>query len=246
MSDVEIRNPHSILAALESRPKEVLSIVLPKELSGAWKEVEKKASALNVKLEDSAKTSQKGKNRKQMKEEGGRIGGGTARVRPKEGVSLETLFSDAKEGDVWLALDSLQDPRNIGAIFRTAAFYGVRGILLTQARSASLGGAVYDVAAGGMESVPYSVHANLQNAFQTAKEKGLWILGTSENSSDNLSQFSNDRSWLLVLGNEESGLRRLTLENCDVACKIAAKGKVQSLNVSVAAGIVMAHFLGVS
>ena len=68
-------------------------------------------------------------------------------------------------------------------------------------------------------------------------DEGLWILGTSEHAHDNLDKIERDRPWLLVLGNEEKGMRRLTEESCDVLCKIAPQGKVTSLNVSVAAGI---------
>jgi 23S rRNA (guanosine2251-2'-O)-methyltransferase len=162
-------------------------------------------------------------------------------VKEKTAVSAEELFAHAKDRadgkGLWLALDSLQDPHNVGAIFRTAAFFGVQGIMLTQERSAPLSAAAYDVASGGLEYVPFTLQTNLQRGFEVAKEAGLWILGTSEHSPDSLSSIQKDRPWLLVLGNEEHGMRRLTQEACDLLCKIPPAGRVTSLNVSVAAGI---------
>ena len=179
------------------------------------------------------------------KEEGGRVGAAEAGVKERKSLSVEELFKGArerKEGKgLWLALDCLQDPHNVGAIFRTAAFFGVEGILLTQERSAPLSSTVYDVASGGMEYVPFTLQINLQRAFEVAKEAGLWILGTSEHAKDDLSAIQRDRPWLLVLGNEEKGLRRLTEESCDLLCQIRPKGGVGSLNVSVAAGIAISR-----
>ncbi len=81
------------------------------------------------------------------------------------------------------------------------------------------------------------MQVNLQRAFEVAKENGLWILGTSEHAKESLRTIDRDRPWLLVLGNEEKGMRRLTEEACDVLCQIPPQGQVTSLNVSVAAGI---------
>jgi 23S rRNA (guanosine2251-2'-O)-methyltransferase len=178
--------------------------------------------------------------------DGGRLSSGEARVRESEGISLEALFSGARdraEGKgLWLALDSLQDPQNLGALFRAAAFFGVEGILLTQERSAPLTATVYDIACGGLESVPFTLQVNLQRAFEKAKAEGLWILGTSEHAKESLFKVQRDRPWLLVVGNEEKGMRRLTEESCDMLCSIPAQSNiVTSLNVSVAAGIAIAH-----
>lgn len=171
----------------------------------------------------------------------GRISVAEATLKDKEPVSVEELFANAPDRaggkGLWLALDSLQDPHNVGAIFRAASFFGVQGILMTQERSAPLTGTAYDVSSGGIEYVPYTSQVNLQRAFEVAKEAGLWILGTSEHAKQDFKTITADRPWLLVLGNEEKGMRRLTEESCDVLCKIPAKGGVTSLNVSVAAGI---------
>jgi 23S rRNA (guanosine2251-2'-O)-methyltransferase len=173
------------------------------------------------------------------------MGQAEAQVLERKSMSPEELFKDATKRaqgrGIWLALDGLQDPHNVGAIFRTAAFFGVQGILLTQDRSAPLTGTVYDVATGGMEQVPFASLASIQHGFHIAKDAGLWILGTSEHVSDDYRQIQKDRPWLLVLGNEEKGMRRLTEEACDVLCGIAPLGAVTSLNVSVAAGVLISN-----
>ena len=162
----------------------------------------------------------------------------------KPSTSLEKMFDgiDASSRGVWLALDCLQDPQNIGAIFRSAAFFGAKGVLFTTERSAPMTGTVYDISSGGVEAVPFVPVINLQRAFEKAKEAGLWILGTSEHTKESLFKLKNDRPWLLVIGNEEKGIRQLTEKSCDMMCTIPSKGSVvTSLNVSVATGIVLGH-----
>jgi 23S rRNA (guanosine2251-2'-O)-methyltransferase len=175
---------------------------------------------------------------------GGRESAHGALIKPKSPGALELLFSGIDENTrgVWLALDSLQDPQNIGAIFRSAAFFGIRGIILTTERSAPMTATVYDIASGGVEDIPHVPVINLQRAFEKAKDAGLWILGTSEHARESVKTLKNDRPWLLVMGNEEKGIRRLTEEACDMMCTIPGTGKgVSSLNVSVATGVLLSH-----
>ncbi|HTL12438.1 MAG TPA: RNA methyltransferase [Bdellovibrionota bacterium] len=238
-----------MLAALQRRPKDVVRVSVPAK-SEAWAEVAKAAQKAGVQVSgeggDGARDRDRGRRQGRPGDRDrsapGRTGGAMALVRETEGVALESLFEGAESGGVWLALDCIQDPQNVGAIFRTAAFFGIRGIVLTQERSAPLTGTAFDVASGGMEWVPFTVQANLGHAMEVAKEAGLWILGTSEHAPGPLSEVDRDRAWLVVLGNEEKGIRRLTEERCDQLCSIPCAGKVTSLNVSVAAGILMAHF----
>lgn len=245
---IQIRNPHSVLAALEARPQDFIEIIVPQSVASgsergsadAWAKVVSVARLRKIPIR-SAPKSQQQQGRGGHREEGGRTSSTYAMVKERQPLSVEELFEGANEKaggkGLWIALDSLQDPQNIGAIFRAASFFGVQGILLTQERSAPISSTVYDVASGGVESVPFAMHVNLQQAFKVAKDAGLWILGTSEHAHDDISKIERDRPWLLVLGNEEKGIRRLTEENCDVLCRISARGDVTSLNVSVAAGI---------
>ena len=244
--NLQLRNPHSVLAALARRPQDVLEVsVLGSRLSPAWDDVLAQAEDARIPIVRRAESRQHKQRRKnKANEQGGRTGAAEATVKPSPEVELEAFWRPAGEDDtatgLWLALDCLQDPHNVGAIFRTAAFFGVKGIVLSKDRSAPLNGTVYDVSSGGMESVPYCVQPNLTRALQQAKKNDMWVLGTSEHAERDIAEVSLDRRWLLVLGNEEKGLRRLTLETCDDICRLTPRGEVTSLNVSVAAGILIA------
>jgi 23S rRNA (guanosine2251-2'-O)-methyltransferase len=259
MSELFIRNPHSILAALKSRPKEVLEITLPKDKKDdVWDEIEALAIEHRIRnggaggggggrgdsRRSSGRNDTRDRGERSQPVAGGRESGHGATIKPKAPISIEDLFDgiDTSTRGVWLALDSLQDPQNIGAIFRASAFFGIKGIILTQERSAPMTGTVYDIASGGVDCVPYVSVVNLQRAFEKAKDAGLWILGTSEHEKQSVKTLKNDRPWLLVMGNEEKGIRRLTEESCDMMCTIPnAGGGVTSLNVAVATGILLSH-----
>jgi 23S rRNA (guanosine2251-2'-O)-methyltransferase len=215
-----IKNPHSILAVIEERPKDILDLVISSQ--GDWSQVEN--AARNAKLRM------------------GVSGAPGAKVKEKEAVSCEELFqTDSDSYGIWLALDTLQDPQNVGAIFRSASFFGVRGIVMTERRSAPISGTVYDIASGGVEYVPFAIESNLSQVISLAKDQDLWIMGASEHATQELSEIKLDRNWLVIVGNEENGLRRLTLDRCDMVTKIPAVGRTTSLNVSVATGILLSH-----
>lgn len=251
-----VKNPHSILAALKSRPKDVLEITPPRDRTdGVWDAIESFAVKHRVRIGTGAPEA-RGRDSRDRNARGGkpkaapigRESGHGAIIRSKPMAAVERLFDDvdASTRGVWLALDCLQDPQNLGAIFRSASFFGVKGIIMTSERSAPMTSTVYDISAGGVESIPYVAVANLQRAFEKAKDAGLWILGTSEHAKEKLQDVQRDRPWLIVVGNEEKGMRRLTEETCDVTCTIPYRGPevgegVTSLNVSVATGILLSH-----
>lgn len=235
------------MAALKHRPDDVREIRVPAgRPQGAWADVADAARSekISVVAQQLDAGSRRGKKTQGKSE---RIGTATAMVCDHPGVAAPgKLLNAAAEPDqndtgLWLALDCLQDPHNVGAIFRTAAFFGVNGILLTKDRSAPMTATVYDVAAGGVESVPFCLVPNLARSLDIANKAGLWLLGTSEHEATSYVDVLPDRQWLLVIGNEEKGLRRLTLDNCDVICGIPPQGDVTSLNASVAAAIMIAR-----
>jgi 23S rRNA (guanosine2251-2'-O)-methyltransferase len=253
---LSLRNPHSILAVFAARPQAVIDVRLPGgRPSDAWREIEELARQHRVPVLHGATRDERRRSRSHREVAGGRGGEAEATIKERPEVPLDTLFSDGHGGPppasaatdragcaarLWLALDQIQDPHNVGAIFRSAAFFGVAGIIVTRDRSAPLNATVYDVASGGIETVPYANPANLARALEVAKKSGLWVLGASEHAETDLRDIDRNRSWVVVLGNEESGLRRLTMETCDELCRIAPRGAVESLNVSVAAGVLMA------
>jgi 23S rRNA (guanosine2251-2'-O)-methyltransferase len=242
---LQLRNPHSVLAVFKARPDAVVELRLSDARpSGAWADVAALAARHRVPVLRQASPA----DRRARPDAPGRRGTSEATVKEKPGVELNELFASAsenpREAALWLALEGIQDPHNVGAVFRSAAFFGVRGIVVTRDRSVPLNATVYDVASGGIECVPFSVQTNLVRAIESAKKAGLWVLGSSEHARDDLAGIDRGRPWLLVLGNEEKGLRRLTLEHCDQICRLTPKGKIGSLNVSVAAGVLMAALTG--
>ncbi len=238
MATLSLRNPHSILAALRHRPADVLDLrVNLKGASDPWLAVTALArehqKPVHLPIVDPDRVVR-------SSTDGGRATGNEATVREISTVSPKTLFNRTDKPGLWLALDHIQDPHNVGAILRTAAFFGVRGVVMTRDQSAPLTAIVYDVASGGVEALPIAVVPNMVQVFEIAKESGLWILGTSEHEARSVSEVDRDRDWLLVLGNEEKGLRRLVSERCDEHCQITSRGEVTSLNVSVACGVLIA------
>ncbi|RLT41091.1 MAG: RNA methyltransferase [Chloroflexi bacterium] len=234
---LDLRNPHAVLAAFESRPADIFSVRLPGgRAPGGWERVAAQAKHFGTPIVEDERADPRRRER-----EGGRAGP-EASVKERAAIGLDALYRrDGEPGGLWLALDSIQDPHNVGSIFRSAAFFGVRGIVMTADRAAPLSAVVYDVASGGVEAVPFAIETNLRRALEAAKAAGLWILGSSEHAERGIEEIPRDRPWLLVLGNEEDGLRRLTLETCDEVCRVAPQGAaVTSLNVAVAAGILIA------
>lgn len=260
-----LKNPHSVMAALQQRPydvKEVRFVSDQSSGSAVWRDVAALARENNVPVVTGGGSRAGGGRRssKQRGQKSERPGIAEAQIVECSEQSLEEIFSSVQPIDgggdsfseqgqkkshgLWLAFDQIQDPHNAGAIFRSAAFFGVRGIILTKDRSAPINSTVYDVACGGVETVPFTQQSNLSRTLQIAKDAGLWILGTSEHADQNAADIPLDRPWLLVLGNEEKGLRRLTKEQCDMTCALKPAGIVTSLNVSVAAGIMIARLSG--
>lgn len=237
-----LKNPHSVLAALETRPEDIFEIYLSsKNVGEAWETVRTIAQELGIKISGDRRQSSRGKKNSPR-----RTGLPEAMLKERPPITSEHIFSEIQKTDLYLALDTIQDPQNLGAIFRTAAFFGVKGIILTRNRSAPLSEVVYDVASGGVEYVPFSIQTNLTRALDFGKERGLWILGTSEQAEIKLEQIKPDRPWFLVLGNEKDGIRRLTRDKCDLVCKIPSKTSFTSLNVSLTAAIFMHKILGTS
>jgi 23S rRNA (guanosine2251-2'-O)-methyltransferase len=213
-------------------------------VNGAWAEVVEAAKSEGIRISNDHRRSEGGGRRQRSEPKTERVGVASAAVREHAGVGLGELLSGAETDSatgLWLALDTLQDPHNVGAIFRTAGFFGIRGVVISRDRSAPLNNTVYDVSAGGMEAVPFCIVPNLSRALDQARKKGLWLLGTSEHASDPVESILPDRSWMIVVGNEEKGLRRLTLDKCDVVCGIPPRGPVTSLNVSVAAAVLISR-----
>ena len=136
-----------------------------------------------------------------------------------------------------LVLDGVQDPHNLGACLRSADASGVDAVIIPRDRSVKLNPTVRKVAAGAAESVPLLEVTNLARCLEQLKQAGVWVYGSSEHADESLYDHDYRGPVALVLGAEGSGLRRLTMESCDHLISLPMRGQVESLNVSVAAGI---------
>ena len=151
-------------------------------------------------------------------------------------VDLDTLF-ERSEKLFLLVLDGVQDPHNLGACLRVADAAGVDAIIAPKDHAVSLTPTVRKVACGAAETVPYIQVTNLARTLRELKDRGIWLYGTAEDAPETVFQVELKRPLALVMGAEGKGLRRLTREHCDYLVKIPMQGSVDSLNVSVAAGI---------
>jgi len=138
-----------------------------------------------------------------------------------------------------VVLDGVEDPRNLGAILRTSECAGVDGVFVPERRAAGLTDVVAKAAAGAMEHVPVSRATNLSRLIEKLKERNVWVVGAAADAQMNYTEWDWTRPSAVVLGGEGAGLHRLVRENCDVLVRIPVRGKIESLNVSVAAGIIL-------
>jgi 23S rRNA (guanosine2251-2'-O)-methyltransferase len=136
-----------------------------------------------------------------------------------------------------LVLDCVQDPHNLGAILRTADAAGVHAVVTTKDKAVGITETVRRVSVGAADHVPFAQVTNLARTMDKLKAAGLWLVGTSERATQAIYQTDLRGPLAIVLGAEEKGMRRLTEENCDFLASIPMAGKVECLNVSVAAGV---------
>ena len=156
-----------------------------------------------------------------------------------EYVDVDEILKPKETEPLILVLDGVEDPRNLGAILRTAECAGTDGIIIPERRAVGLNDTVAKSSAGAIEFVKVAKVANLNRLIEKLKSKNIWVVGTSGDATMDYTEWDWTRPTALVLGAEGSGLHRLVAENCDVLVKIPMYGKIDSLNVSVAAGVVL-------
>ena len=151
---------------------------------------------------------------------------------------LETLVR-GREKPLIVALDSVEDPRNLGAIIRTAVAAGADGIMIPERRAAGLTAAVAHASAGALEHARIARVTNLVRSLLDLKEHGVWVYGFEARAEKSYLDLDYTGSCAIVLGGEGEGLHRLVRESCDLVAHIPLHGPVESLNVSVAAAVVL-------
>lgn len=157
------------------------------------------------------------------------------RPRLDEG-DLEEIVRGNPRG-LYLVLDCLQDPHNLGAILRTADGAGVNAVIAPKDKAVGITDTVRRISVGAADHVPYVTVTNLARVMEMLKEHGIWIVGTSDRATKDLYEMDLTGGLALVTGSEEKGMRRLTEEACDHLVSLPMKGHVDCLNASVATGV---------
>jgi 23S rRNA (guanosine2251-2'-O)-methyltransferase len=231
---------HAVRALLERKPRSILAVKILREPSGRLAELAARLGRLNVPIE------------RVGREVLDRLAGGAAH----QGVIVEAMAeAEFSLGDFEslvlergralrvLVLDGVEDPRNLGACLRTADAAGIDAVVVPRSRSAKLTPAAIKTATGAAETVPVLQAPNLARALAWLKDAGVWVVGADAAAERSLYTAKLEPPVAIVLGGEGRGLRRLTRDLCDELLLIPMAGEVASLNVSVAAGVVLFELL---
>ena len=226
---------HAVLARLRADPGSVLEIFLDETRNDArGKDLVAAAQRAKVRL-----------MRVPTKRLDGFYGGGrhqgvVARVEVKSlADSLDDLLDELQEQPLLLVLDGVTDPHNLGACLRVANAAGAHAVIAPKDRAAGITPSVSKVASGAAEATPYLMVTNLARTLAELKDRNIWIVGADERAEKTLYESNIPEAVAWVLGAEGEGMRRLTRESCDLLVRIPMRGEVESLNVSVAAGVVL-------
>jgi 23S rRNA (guanosine2251-2'-O)-methyltransferase len=152
---------------------------------------------------------------------------------------LKTAVENLSETALFLVLDNVQDPHNLGACLRTADAVGAHGVIITKDNATGITPTVCKVASGAAETMPVYQVTNLSRTLRWLKGQGIWVMGAVGDTTQTAYQADFTLPLALVVGAEGKGLRRLTREQCDVLVKLPMLGQVESLNLSVATGVLL-------
>ena len=228
---------HSVRALLQRRPKSASLLVLQKGREDARStQLLRLAEAAGIRTEwrDAHELDRLAGN--------GHHQGACLQIRalgPQGEGALDEMLDKATAPPLLLVLDGVQDPHNLGACLRTADAAGASAVIVPRDRAAGLTPTVRKVASGAAETMPLIQVVNLARTLRWLKERQIWIVGADDQASKSVFEAELTGPLALVLGAEGAGLRRLTRENCDLLVGIPMAGTVESLNVSVAAGVLL-------
>ncbi|WP_133718163.1 23S rRNA (guanosine(2251)-2'-O)-methyltransferase RlmB [Methylocaldum gracile] len=228
---------HAAEAALENAPDKIISVWIDhRREDGRIAAIERKLASLGIPVQPA------GRNQLDS----------LAESRSHQGIVLELkLAAELGESELqdalanlsrqpfFLVLDHVQDPHNLGACLRTADAAGVQGVIIPKDQSVGLTPTVAKVASGAAETVPIYRVTNLNRVLGWLKEAGLWIVGAAGEAEQSLYEIDLAIPLVLAIGAEGKGLRRLTRESCDFLVKIPMFGQIESLNLSVATGVLL-------
>ncbi len=237
MSDDLVYGLHAVRALLQKKPDSVLRVYVQ-----AGRGDPRMSEVLALVKERDVGVDVKSPQELDRLTGGGVHQGVAAKVRPAVTLDENGLFERieaAKGAPLVLVLDGVQDPHNLGACLRTADAAGVDVVIAPRDRATGLTPVVRKVAAGAAETVAFAQVTNLARMLKDLKEHGLWIVGTDGEADQLHYEASLTGPLAIVLGAEGTGMRRLTREHCDFVVKLPMLGAVESLNVSVATGVML-------
>jgi 23S rRNA (guanosine2251-2'-O)-methyltransferase len=157
----------------------------------------------------------------------------------KPAIELEDLLRTKNVHGLLVLLDGIEDPHNLGAIVRTSLAAGAQGVVIPERRAAGLSDTVERASAGALAHLPIARVKNLVRAMEEIKEAGYWLVGLDERAEKDYTEVDLKGSVGIVLGREGEGLHELTRKRCDFLVSLPTTGPVRSLNVSVAAGVML-------
>ena len=222
---------HPVLEVLTNAPEQIKTITVREPgLSRKLQEVVALAEQNRLQIETVARITIPGEREPNHQ-------GVVARLKPPPAVNLTELLKGAPP--LLVALDSITDPHNLGAIIRSAAAAGAAGIILPKDRAVQITGTVAKVAVGALAHIKVCRVTNLSSALQEMKDAGYWIFGAAGEARQTLYQADFSGPVCLVIGSEGKGLRPLVKKQCDFLISIPMNNQVNSLNASVAAGIML-------
>ena len=237
MSTTQLFGIHAVQAALEYSPQKISRAWIdPQRQDAKLKQLVDELLALGIAPE---KTERKKLDRMA---DGKNHQGIVVAVELPAMLGEDRLKDDVlalTETAFYLVLDQVQDPHNLGACLRTADAVGAHGIIITKDNAAGITPTVCKVASGAAETVPVYQVTNLARTLRWLKEQNIWIMGTAGDAEQTLYDMKLDMPLAIVMGTEGSGMRHLTKQHCDFLVKIPMTGQVESLNVSVAAGVML-------
>lgn len=228
---------HAAQAALEHAPEKILNAwVDVHRMDARLAKLKQEIEALGVPLRTASR-----KELDNLAEGGNHQGILLEAMMAKElgEAELRDVLDKGLKNAFFLVLDHVQDPHNLGACLRTADAAGVHGLIITKDQSVGITSTVSKVASGAAETVPLYKVTNLARTLGWLKEAGIWIAGAAGEAEKSIYQTDLNMPLALVIGAEGKGLRRLTRESCDFLVKIPMQGQVESLNLSVATGVLL-------
>ena len=232
---------HALQAALDYSPEKIMHV---------WVDTQRQDKRLGFLLEQLAQYSITIEKTDRKKLD--RFAEGKSHQGIVADVQLPSLQSEGQLKDkiqtltnlpFFLILDQVQDPHNLGACLRSADAAGVNGIIITKDNASGITPTVCKVASGAAETIPVYQVTNLARCLRWLKTENIWVVGSTGDAKQTIFETDLNIPLALVMGTEGSGMRRLTQEHCDLLVKIPMIGQVESLNVSVAAGIMIYEVL---